>query len=215
MKIDLNKTIYPVFFNYFRTRRMKKFTNHFHVNKSTRILDVGGTPFNWNLIQLKPRLFFCNISMQDTGDLPNWVIADGKNLPFADQSFDIVYSNSVIEHLGNKTLQAKFASEAQRVGINYYIQTPNKWFPIEPHYLAPFIHWLPKSIQMKLLRNFTLRGLLTRPSQAECKGFVEEIRLLDKDELKILFPDGEIWIERFLSLPKSLLAVRVNKDPKI
>lgn len=69
-----------------------------------------------------------------------------------------------------------------------WIQTPNRWFPMEPHYLTPFVHWLPKTIRKRLVRNFTLWGLLTRPSRAAVADMVDEIALLSERDLRELFP---------------------------
>lgn len=124
-----------------------------------------------------------------------------------------MYSNSVIEHLGDLVSQQTFAKEIARVGIRYYVQTPNKRFPIEPHLLTPLIHYflpyLPRSLQRYLLRYFTLWGWITRPTVQECERFLREVRLLDEYELQLLFPDAEIRRERFLGLTKSLIAIKL------
>jgi hypothetical protein len=99
-----------------------------------------------------------------------------------------------------------FAAECKRVGAQYYVQTPNKWFPIEPHLLTPIIHWLPRELQRRLLRNFTVWGLMTRPSEQRCKSLMQEICLLDEQSLRRLFPEADIWHERVLGLTKSLMA---------
>lgn len=120
----------------------------------------------------------------------------------------MVYSNSVIEHLGDFENQRLFAAECIRVGQRYYVQTPNKWFFVEPHLITPFIHWMSCEVQWLLLRNFTVWGWITRPSVQECEAFMNSTRLLDKTKLQHLFPDADIWHERFLGLSKSLIAVK-------
>jgi len=102
-----------------------------------------------------------------------------------------------------------FAQETRRVGRQIWVQTPAKSFFVEPHLITPFIHYLPKKIQEKLLRNFSILGLITRPSQEKVKVFLEEVRLLIYDEMAQLFPDCEIYIERFLDFAKAYIAVRV------
>lgn len=97
----------------------------------------------------------------------------------------------------------------RRFGIKYFVQTPNKWFPVEPHLLTPFIHYLPKSLQRRLLRNFTVWGLVTRPTVWECENFLREIRLLGYKEFRRLFPKAEIRRERFLGWTKSLIAIKL------
>ena len=73
-----------------------------------------------------------------------WISRDATNLhEFGDASFDIAFSNSVIEHLSTFENQARMAAEVRRVARAYWVQTPNFWFPIEPHFLVPAWHWLP------------------------------------------------------------------------
>lgn len=105
-------------------------SNRFSLDASTRILDVGGTEFNWNLIDVKPNVFFCNLSAPKNRSDKIWLIADGRNLPFKDRALDITYSRSFIEYLGDLEAQLQFAAECRRVGKKYYIQTPNKYFPV-------------------------------------------------------------------------------------
>ena len=137
-----------------------------------------------------------------------FVFGDATKLDFADKSFDIVYSNSVIEHLFTKENQVKMANEVLRVGKRIYIQTPAKEFFIEPHLITPFIHWLPINIQRILMKNFTTWGLITRPNRQYIERFLMERRLLSFQEFRELFPTCEIKVERFLYMPKSYLAIK-------
>ncbi len=125
--------------------------------------------------------------------------ADGTNLPYGDREFPVAFSNSVIEHVP-KELQAAFAAEVSRVADRYYVQTPNKWFPIEPHYQLPFVQFLPERVMKALNRRFSFGW--------REKGRWEPIRLLDAGELRRLFPEAEIHRERLFGLTKSLMVVR-------
>ena len=120
----------------------------------------------------------------------------------------MVFSNSMIEHLFTRTNQAAFANEALRVGRGVWVQTPSRWFPIEPHLLTPGIHYLPKFFRRRLLRNFTVWGLLTRPQQSYVDRLVDEIALLTANDMRALFPGCELRRERVLGMTKSLIAVR-------
>jgi hypothetical protein len=140
------------------------------------------------------------------------VAADGCALPFRDGAFDIVFSNSVIEHVGGRASQEQFAREAARVGRGYWIQTPNRWFPVEQHLLTPFLHWLPKAWQRAITPRATLWGAWARvtPDRREfyLSHFLNDVRLLGAGDLRRLFPGATLLRERALGVCKSLIACR-------
>ena len=94
------------------------------------------------------------------------------------------------------------------MGRGLFVQTPARRFFFEPHLLTPFVHWLPRRWQRRLLRNFTVWGWLARPVPAQVERHLVETRLLGLGEMRRLFPDCEIRCERFLGLTKSYVAVR-------
>lgn len=172
------------------------------------MLDLGGYEYYWSYFEQVPRVTIVNLDPAVTrSERFQWVIADALRLPFRDKAFEVVFANSIIEHVGDTESRRTFAREIERVGLRYYVQTPNRWFPIEPHLWTPFIHFLPASVQKRLLRNFTVWGWLVRPTQQGCEEFVDQVRLLDARELQELFPRARIWRERVLGLTKSLIAV--------
>jgi ubiquinone/menaquinone biosynthesis C-methylase UbiE len=137
------------------------------------------------------------------------LVGNGCSLAMPDQSYDIGFSNSVIEHVGSWQQQQQFASELHRVAKILWVQTPAYGCPIEPHYMAPFIHYLPRSFQKKIVRWFTPWGWLERPTSEQINAMVETTRLLRKSEMRQLFPDCEIITERMLGIiPKSYIAFR-------
>jgi SAM-dependent methyltransferase len=75
-----------------------------------------------------------------------YVQGDALALPFEDGSFDVVFSNAVIEHVGGRERQRRFVSEALRVGRSAFVTTPNRRFPVEVHTRLPFVHWLPEPL---------------------------------------------------------------------
>ena len=197
----------------FRIARMARFQRMFQVTGSTRILDVGGTPSNWDLLAVRPQVTILNLprAIEERGPL-TWVFADGCRLPFRDQSFDVVFSNSVIEHLGDAGKHEQYAREIARVGVRYFVQTPNRWFPVEPHLLMPLLHFLPRAWQGGLIRRFTIWEWIARP-RADHRAFylehyLRDIQLLDGRAMRRLFPGARLVRERFLGLTKSLIAVR-------
>lgn len=175
-----------------RLRRLEHFLRVAGVGPSTRILDLGCGGFG-----LRALLPGFDITGVDVVERPEYqgpfVCADAtRQLPFADQEFDIAYANSVIEHI-TPELRPAFASELRRVGRGWYVQTPAMAFPIEPHALLPGAHWLPPSIR----RRYWKFG---------AGGDPDEVRLLRRRELERLF--GPAIRERFGPLTKSWVCVR-------
>jgi hypothetical protein len=202
---------------HFRKKRMRQFVDEMNVNDQTQVLDVGGTSLNWTLADVVPRITFVNREVrparvaqeQRTAIEGNvrWVVGDAARLPFADASFDVVYSNAVMQYLGHIQVQEAMASEIMRVGKTYYVQTPNRWFPVEPDFLTLFIHYLPKRLQPTLLRYASLRGLMTRPDKQVCARWVSRVRMMSGKDVRQVFPNATIMRERFLGLTKSWIVI--------
>jgi ubiquinone/menaquinone biosynthesis C-methylase UbiE len=196
----------------FRARRMALLAKTVGLTRDMRVLDVGGTIDIWRLAPVMPRLVLLNQARAryEIGAGEAVVLGDGASLPFADQSFDLVFSNSVIEHVGSRAAQARFAAEIARVGKQYWVQTPNRFFPIEHHLWTPFVHWLPRAWQAAILKRFSVWKLVTNYDAAQREFYVshylESIRLLSASELRALFPGATIVRERFLGWTKSLIA---------
>lgn len=198
-------------FRAFRRKRMDVFINEFRPTAQTTILDVGGFSGFWadsgvssSITILRPE------GPEDlpVGTPPNIrsIGGDGRDLrDHGDQSYDLVFSNSVIEHVGDEGQQRAFAGESLRVGRSVWVQTPAWEFPIEPHVLTPFIHWLPQPLQEKLLP-WTVWALLRTP--AERAQWVQHVRarLLSRREMERWFPGTRILTERFCGWPKSYTA---------
>jgi ubiquinone/menaquinone biosynthesis C-methylase UbiE len=133
------------------------------------------------------------------------VKGDARNLSeYKDKEFDIVFSNSVIEHLFTKENQKKMADEIRRVGKNYYVQTPNFYFPIEPHWLFPCFQFLPYNMRVFLTRHFNLGNYPKSSTKEKAMQRVDEVKLLSEKEMKQLFPDGKVYREKFIGMTKSV-----------
>jgi Methyltransferase domain len=115
------------------------------------------------------------------------VRADGRELPFEDGEFDLGFSNAVIEHVaGGRDGQRQFISELCRVAAKVFVTTPNRLFPVDPHSLLPFVHWLPDG----RVRQRALRG----------RGFDDVLDPLGPRELTALFPFPVKIVSRGMTL---------------
>ena len=197
-------------FKIWRRQRFIKFLNIMRPSSHTTLLDVGGSPSIWEA----HRSFFKKIICLNLGGTPSvkenieYVTGDGTALDYQNKSFDIVFSNSVIEHVGSFERQQAFAKEIRRVGKKIWLQTPAYECPFEPHFLFPFMHWLPQRIQRKLLP-ITPFYILRKPGKTEIENTFQTLRLLTKKEMRILFPDCTLYTEKiFFLFPKSYVAYR-------
>ncbi len=206
---------------HFRRRRLAGLLKAFPDLENYSVLDVGGRPFIWDLLKLhygvKPKqLVLLNTpSENQLPPSPDYTvkIADGRYLPYADKSFDLVFSNSVIEHVGNEAHMAQFAEECTRVGRELYIQTPNRWFPLEAHFGAAFVHWLPRKWYYRF-SFLSMRYFFARNNPIEKKYFQQEFDttlLLSKRQMRRLFPNQTISGEKFLGLTKSFIVTSKSK----
>jgi SAM-dependent methyltransferase len=206
-----------IFTRWFRKRRFQQFHALFPPAEYRRVLDIGGTPGIWESLDYPADITLLNIdeaALDGYGSNPrrhySGMVGDGRRLQFGDKEFDLAFANSVIEHVGDENDASDFAKEMRRVGRALYCQTPNKWFPIEPHLGTVFVHWFPQLLKHYLVvRYLTLWGLMNKPTPQQARDAVADIRLLTQSELRTLFPDAEIHVERFLLLfNKSFIAVR-------
>jgi 2-polyprenyl-3-methyl-5-hydroxy-6-metoxy-1,4-benzoquinol methylase len=122
-----------------------------------------------------------------------------------DNHFDVAFSNSVIEHVGGIEEQQKMAQEMQRIAKNIFVQTPNRYFPLEPHFLFPFFQFLPLNIRAWLILNLKLGWSPNINSKQKAKDAAKAIRLLSLKELKSMFPGGIIHKEKFFGFTKSYI----------
>jgi SAM-dependent methyltransferase len=195
----------------FRARRMALLATTVGLSAEMRVLDVGGTIEIWRLAPVMPRVVLLNQAFwpQQIEGAEGVILGDGTRLPFADQSFDLVFSNSVIEHVGSRDTQARFAAEIARVGKQFWLQTPSRYFPVEQHMWTPLVHWLPRRWQAAILKRFSVWSLVTSYDAAQREYYVnhylDSIRLLSASDLQDLFPGARMVRERFLGWTKSLV----------
>ena len=184
-----------------------------------QVLDVGGLPDYWMMLpeDLRPRVRITCLNLADqvskaksvaSGLRLQMVAGDACHMPeFADGSFDLAHSNSVIEHVGSFQNMLRFAREVRRVGRGYFVQTPNYWFPVDPHYNFPGVHWLSDNTRIRVFSSMTL-GYARKCSFEEALFRVDHTRIVSPFLMRKFFPDAHIRTERVLLLPKSTLAIR-------
>lgn len=180
------------------------------------ILDVGGTEHfwesHWNENCEGLQITLLNLEREPVrSGLPILSIAgDARNLSrFETGQFDFCFSNSVIEHVGSLADQKRMADEVRRVALGYYVQTPYRFFPVEPHFHVPGWAQLPIWLRTELHRRMNLGWVRAEPDYLKARANVEGCRLLSVREFRLLFPDGKLRLERVGPMIKSLTATRV------
>ncbi len=203
----------------FRSRRfalIKALVDEIIARKGAcRIADIGGTTYYWDIARdfVEARaLEITLVNREPVGETSgkfSCIPGDATDLGFLnDMSFDFVHCNSVIEHVGDWDKRAAMAIHVRRLAPAYYLQTPYFWFPYEPHFRAPLIHWLPEQIRYRLVMRFALGFAEPKQTVDAAMRRVQSARLLDAGQLRALFPDAEMLREKIFGLTKSLIAVR-------
>jgi len=212
-----------------RHKRAKQFRSLFDLHEGIRILDLGsenGSAIADVLAGTKvspSNVYIADISQKKVAEGSHRfgfhpvLIPESGRLPFPSQFFDIVYCSSVIEHVTvpkeevwslrsgdvfkERALirQKQFAEEVRRIGIQFFVQTPYRYFPLESHTWLPFAGWLPRPL---------LISLLHLSNRFWVKTTQPDWHLLNHADMTNLFPDSEILVERSFLLTKSLIAVR-------
>jgi len=198
---------------FFRKRRMNDFVSAYPDLGELSVLDVGGRPYIWDLLRdeydIKPRKLVLLNTEDDAQDNQqenfDVKVGDGRAMEFSDKSFDLVFSNSVIEHVGSFPDMKEFAFECVRVAKEVYIQTPCKYFFVEPHLVTLFIHYLPRYLYRKL-SFLSLRYISLRNNKVQFYKIFDGINLLTEKDFCLMFPNQKISFERFILLKKSMIA---------
>ena len=199
---------------FFRRRRMIKFLRIFKIKPRTRVLDLGGAPGIWEHVSVPLEITLLNLPgavspsefqmLQSPGLIHHtFHVIEGDACyvdQFGDRSFDLVFSNSVIEHVGPPTKQAEFAREVLRLGKSYWVQTPSKWFPIEAHSLMPFYWFYPEWMRAALMRTWRKRF------PEWWADYIGTTRVLSRRRMAELFPNGQTRVEYFFGFPKSYVS---------
>ncbi len=194
-----------------RKRRFEKFKSLLDVREDDYILDVGGLPWDWIKWGYQGKVLCLSLSGLKEGFYGEnknieYRKVDVTNIPFEDNSFEVVYSNSLLEHVGEEH-QERIISEIKRVGKKYWVQVPNRNFIFEPHYKFPFYHFFPRFVRLLIAKHYTAKLL----KHGYYLNEVDSIALPNKKEFTTKwFPGDDIYVEKFYGLKKSFVAYRTS-----
>lgn len=197
----------------FRRARMIEFERMFGVTDATRIIDIGGGAYIWGFLRSKPNVVCVNLEIVHS-DMREGIaleVGDGRALSYPDKHFDIAFSNSLIEHVGDYEDMRRLANEIRRVAKSYYVQTPNFWFPIDPHTYGFANHWFPQKWQRPAIRYTSGWSYIASPSEADINEYLSNTRMITVRKMREFFPEATIIRERFCGLTKSIIAVSINR----
>ena len=196
-----------------RTKKFELLHSVFHPGPEDRVLDIGASGevflrYTFEDVYPYPECIVAGghnhrevLSARQFYPRPQYTIFDGCALPFPDRSFDLVFSNAVLEHILGEGRQTQFAQEVMRVGRSWFVTTPNYWFPFESHYHLPFIQFLPRPLQREYNR---LLGTHIP------NGTVQELELVSARRLRHLFPGSRVIKVRVTFWPETLVAYHVD-----
>jgi hypothetical protein len=180
------------------------------------VVDLGGTVEAWLRAPVRPKhVTVLNIDEPGESD-EGWVTAiygDACDAPRvlaqagAGTAYDLVFSNAVLEHVGGHANRQRFADSVRALADRHWVQTPYRYFPLEPHWLFPGMQFLPVAARIRIAETWPL---VHSPNPGH-EGAVREVlwtELVSLAEMREYFPTSEIHHERVLGLTKSLVAVR-------
>lgn len=192
----------------FRARRFEALRKTFPNLSEMTVLDIGGDARSWRLAGLRPKeLILLNVFDQPVEEpwmrsIKGDACAPPRDLPLV----DLVYSNSVIEHVGGHWRRERFAETVHALAPAHWIQTPWRYFPIEPHYLAPFAQQMPLAMRAKFIEHWPVGHLSGTPKEELLETLMDH-ELLTVAEMRHYFPGSELRRERVVGVTKSIIAV--------
>lgn len=197
-----------------RVKRWTQFVDRFPELADMRVLDLGGTPAYWRSAPVRPaHATTVNIDDRLAGDSDtseDWlrvVIGDACAPGLGAERFDLVVSNSLLEHLGDHDRRQRFAEVVREAADRHWVQTPYRYFPLEPHWLFPAFQFLPRSARIEVTRRWPF-GHRHAPDKERAIALVDEVELVSARAMRAYFPHSRIWFERIAGVPKSVVAVR-------
>jgi hypothetical protein len=187
---------------------------------SANIVDLGGTETYWRIGKEflsshrgRLRITLVNNEFGETRDKEVFRFLHGSATDpdlFQGERFDLVHSNSVIEHVGGWQDMINFAENTRRLAPRYYVQTPNYWFPYEPHFRFPGFQYFPHRVRTAMIRRWSLGFFQRIQTWEEADDIISHHRLLSTRQMRRLYPDADVSHETFYGFQKSIIAIRAS-----
>jgi hypothetical protein len=195
-----------------RARRWAWLTQTFPDLAQMSVIDLGGRLDTWERAPVRAKFVHVVNLESATGPVPDWARVehgDACALPphIARQRFDLVFSNSVIEHVGGHERRLRFAESVHKLADAHWVQTPYRYFPVEPHWVAPALQHLPLAVRASLAHRWPLQHTRAAKREDTLQSLMWT-ELLDRTQMRHYFPDSVIRAERVAGLTKSLIAFR-------
>jgi hypothetical protein len=176
------------------------------------VIDLGGSVESWRRAPIRPKHVHV-VNLEDfPGEIPDWAEVDNADacaLPerIASRRYDLAFSNSVLEHVGGHERRMRFAESIRMLADRYWVQTPYRYFPVEPHYVAPGLQFLPLAMRQRYAQHWPLSHTKP-PDRPTALNEVMWVELVDRTQMRFYFPECDLRQERIFGLTKSLIAVK-------
>lgn len=197
-----------------RQKRTEEFKRTFPDLADMRVLDLGGTAVSWRVNGLRARSVTI-VNLDEVGDpQEDWLeYVRGDACAGGFGKFDLVFSNSLMEHLGGHTRRRQFADVVRESAPSWWIQTPYRYFPIEPHWVFPGFQFMPFRTRVFISQHWSMLHMPAEKDRTSAEELVASVELISASEMRSYFPNSQIWFERIAGVPKSIVSLRVAKGP--
>jgi hypothetical protein len=199
-----------------RTARWERLRRCFPGLAELSVVDLGGTADMWQRAPVRPRRVHVVNLAPPPADLPDWITAQTADVTDPAVAaglgaYDLAFSNATIEHVGGYRDRCRFAAAVEALAPLHWVQTPYRYFPVEPHFVGPGFQFLPLAARARVVRRWPLTHSRVGSPQ-EAMDAVIGVELLGRAEMRHLFPGSTLLSERVLGVTKSLIAVRPERD---
>lgn len=193
-----------------RQRRNEAFKHTFPDLADMRVLDLGGTAVSWRVTGLRARsVTIVNLDNAPEPEEPWLEFVRGDACAGGFGKYDLVFSNSLMEHLGGHSRRRQFADVVCESAPSWWVQTPYRYFPVEPHWIFPGFQFLPFRTRVFVSQHWSTLHAPACKDRTTAEELVASVELISASEMRAYFPTGQIWFERIAGIPKSIVSVRV------